>query len=154
MKYKVRAAAVICACVMAMAGGELIGAQSAWAKDIQIRRSVKPGAVTPVWAHSLFRGECETKSPEIKILQQPKNGSVEVKTGKRTFPKGGKGNMAKCDGKTGVGTAVLYTPKKDFTGTDEIKYEVQTNAGKNVISVQIRVGTPPSTGGAGWTKAQ
>ncbi|MBM3608135.1 MAG: hypothetical protein FJX29_06745 [Alphaproteobacteria bacterium] len=130
------------------------GVQSAFARDVELRRSVKVGAETPIIAHSLFRGECETKSPDIKILQQPQNGTAVVKTGKRTFPKGGKGNMAKCDGKTGTGSAVHYTPKKDFQGFDTFQYEVDTNSGKNKVTVRIRVGTPPQLKNEGWVKPQ
>ena len=131
-----------------------VSVQGALARDVELRRSVKVGEETPIIAHSLFRGECETKSPDIKILRQPQNGTAVVKTGKRTFPKGGKGNMAKCDGKSGVGSAVHYTPKKDFQGFDTVQYEVDTNSGKNKVTVRIRVGTPPQLKNEGWVKPQ
>ncbi len=133
----------------------IAGVGVAVAKDIQMRKNVRATGETAILPHSSFRGECETRAPEIKILDNPANGTVAIKSGPRKFPAGGKGNMAKCDGKTGVAAAVFYTPKSGFQGFDKVRYEVTFASGnKNVYIVQLRVGTPKQEGGGGWTKAQ
>ncbi|MGE3247430.1 MAG: hypothetical protein AB7F96_21490 [Beijerinckiaceae bacterium] len=128
----------------------------AFAKDLKYFRSMKKDAETPLMRHTSFRGDCETKAAEIKILEQPKNGQAAVKTGTRKFPKGGKGNLAKCDGKTGAAAAVVYKPKSGFEGFDQLKYEVTFASGnKNTVSYRLKIGDPKkSDDGKGWVKAK
>ncbi len=119
------------------------------AKDFEIRRSVKAGEAAELLQHSSMRGECESKVPKIKVLDDPKNGGAVVKEGERKFEKGA-GNLAKCDGKSGVGARVVYTPKAGFEGADKFRYEVTFNNGNvNVYSVSLRIGKQDP---AGWAK--
>lgn len=134
----------------------LSGASSVLAKDFKYFRSTKAETETRLMPHTSFRGDCETKAAVIKILDQPKNGEAKIKTGKRRFPEGGKGNMAKCDGKTGAAAAVFYTPKKGFEGFDQLRYEVTFNSGrKNVVTYRFKVGNPKKPDDdKGWVKAK
>ncbi len=119
------------------------------AKDFEIRRSVKTGEAAELLQHSSMRGECESKVPKIKILDEPRNGGAAIKEGERKFEKGA-GNFAKCDGKTGVGARVVYTPKSGFEGADKFRYEVTFDNGNvNVYSVSLRIGKQDP---AGWAK--
>ncbi len=133
------------------AAGVILAGQAALAKDVEIRRSLKSGETAELLQHSSMRGNCESKVPQIKILSQPSNGAASVKEGERKF-QNGKGNFAKCDGKTGVAARVVYKPREGFTGTDKLRYEV-TFASGNVSTyvVTLRVG---STDTGGWTKAK
>ena len=129
-------------------------AAPASAKDYEYRKSVKKETETRLLPHSSFRGDCETKKPVIKILNMPEHGEAKVKSGTRKFPKGGKGRMAKCDGKTGVASAVFYKPKSGYEGYDKLRYEVTFASGrKNIYAYRLRIGNPKDTS-TGWTKAK
>ncbi|MCC2097328.1 MAG: hypothetical protein KDJ29_10575 [Hyphomicrobiales bacterium] len=136
-----------------MAAG-LVLAMPASAKNFEYRKSVKKDTETRLLPHSSFRGDCETKKPVIKILNKPEHGEAKVKSGTRKFPKGGKGRMAKCDGKTGVASAVFYKPKSGYEGFDKLRYEVTFASGRtNIYAYRLRVGSPKDTS-TGWTKAK
>lgn len=118
-------------------------------KDLELRRAVKAGETVELLPHSSMRGDCESKVPKIRIIDEPKNGSAAVKEGERRFEKG-VGELAKCDGKVGVGAKVIYTPKSGFEGADKLRYEVTFASGTvTIYNVQIRVGRQDP---AGWTK--
>lgn len=137
-----------------LAAGSLATFNVASAKDFNYRKSVKKDTEVRLIPHSSFRGECETKKPVIKMLNEPKNGIAKIKSGTRKFRKGGKGRMAKCDGKTGVAAAVFYTPKTGFEGVDRLRYEVTFASGtKNIYGFQLRVGKR-KVDPTGWTKAK
>lgn len=142
-------------CVLTGAAVAAMGVASiAVAKDVDIRKSIKKDTETIVMPHSSFRGDCETKVPVIKIVAAPKSGSTTIKSGKRKFGNSGKGNMAKCNGKTGVASGVFYKPNSGFEGFDTLKYEVTFASGnKNVYVINLRVGSPKQ-GGDGWVKAK
>lgn len=145
MRFTSISAAAVAAFFMGMAGFS----GTAAAKDIEIRRSVKAGEAAELLPHSSMRGDCESKVPKIKILDEPKNGSASIKEGERKFEKG-TGNFAKCDGKTGVGARVVYTPKSGYQGADTFRYEVTFESGNvNTYSVSLRVGRQDNTG---WAK--
>lgn len=127
----------------------------ALAKDFQFNKSAKPATEVRLMSHTSFRGQCETKAAEIVLLDQPKNGTAQVKKGSRKFPTGGKGKMALCDGKRGAAAAVFYKSKDGYQGFDQLRYKVTFSTGKtNVITYRIRVGTPKKDTSTGWTKAK
>ena len=129
--------------------GLLLTAGPAAAKDVEIRRSVKAGEAAELLPHSSMRGECESKLPKIKILDVPRNGTTAIKEGERKFERG-TGNFAKCDGKTGVGARVVYTPKSGFEGADRFRYEVTFESGSvTTYAVSLRIGKQDP---AGWSK--
>lgn len=136
----------------AVAGLVLCGvAAPVSAKEVEIRRTVKVGEATELLQHSSMRGECESKAAKIRILDEPKNGTTAVKEGERKFERG-TGNFAKCDGKVGVGSRVVYTPKSGYEGADKFRYEVTFDSGNvTIYNVQLRVGKQDP---AGWTKAK
>jgi len=122
---------------------------TASAKDVELRRTIKAGEATDLLPHSSMRGECESKIPKIRILDQPRNGTATIREGERKFEKG-TGNFAKCDGKVGVGANVVYTPKGGFEGADRFRYEVTYDSGRTATyAVSLRVGRQDSSG---WTK--
>ena len=129
--------------------GLAAGVTSAAAKDIEIRRTVKAGEAADLLPHSSMRGECESKVPKIRILEQPRNGEAAIKEGERKFEKGA-GNFAKCDGKVGVGAHVIYKPKSGYEGADRFRYEVTFDSGRvSTYAVSLRIGRQDP---AGWTK--
>ena len=132
------------------------GVSTALAKDFKYFRSAKAATEIRLIPHTSFRGDCETKAAVIKILDMPKNGEAKVKTGTRRFPKGGKGRMARCDGKRGAAAAVFYKSKSGFEGFDQLRYEVTFNSGrKNTITFRLRIGSPKKAGDdKGWVKAK
>ena len=134
--------------VLALAAGMTQAASVAHAKDTEYRRSVKVGEAAELIPHSSMRGECLTKVPAIKILEEPKNGTASIKEGERKF-ENGKGNFAKCDGKVGIGARVVYTPKSGFVGTDKLRYEVTFESGSvSTYAFMFRIGRQDS---GGWT---
>ncbi|MDP4593611.1 MAG: hypothetical protein NWT00_03470 [Beijerinckiaceae bacterium] len=143
-----------CAILLGTSLAGVIAAGTAGAKDFSYRKSLKKDTEVRLIPHSSFRGECETKKAEIKILNEPENGTAKVKSGPRKFPKGGKGRMAKCDGKTGVASAIFYKPKSGFEGFDKLRYEVTFASGnKNVYEFRLRIGAPKGKDdGKGWVK--
>lgn len=129
-------------------------ALSANAKDFDFAKRVKTEKSTILLKHSSFRGQCETKPAVIKILDTPTNGTATVKNGPRKFPKGGKGRMARCDGKTGVASAVIYKPNASFQGRDRVRYQVTFASGRvNNYMFRITVGKAKRSND-GWQKAR
>ncbi len=127
----------------------MVGAGAAAAKDVEIRRTLKAGEAAELLQHSSMRGECESKVPKIRILDQPRNGTTAVREGERKFERG-TGNFAKCDGKIGVAGRVVYTPKSGFEGADKFRYEVTFDSGTvTTYAVSLRVGRQDQSG---WTK--
>ena len=121
------------------------------AKDVELTRAVKAGETSGILPHSSMRGDCESKVPKVRILDQPRNGAATVKEGERKFERGA-GNFAKCDGKTGVGATVMYKPKDGFQGADKFRYEVTFDSGTvTTYSITMRVG---SRDNSGWAKPQ
>ena len=145
-----------CAVVLGAGFAAMIAASSVSAKDYSYRKSVKKDSEVRLIPHSSFRGNCETKKAVITILNQPKYGTAKIKSGPRKFRKGGKGRMARCDGKTGIAAAVFYKPNAGYTGSDRLRYEVTFASGKkNVIAFRFTVGKPKSKDdGKGWVQAK
>ena len=137
------------AALAAVFSGFLVTASPATAKDVEIRRAIKAGEAAELLQHSSMRGECESKLPKIKILDAPRNGTAAIKEGERKFERG-TGNFAKCDGKTGVGARVVYTPKSGFEGADRFRYEVTFDSGSvTTYAISLRIGKQDP---AGWSK--
>ena len=127
----------------------VLWASPAIAKDVEFRRTVKAGEATELLPHSSMRGECESKIPRIRILDEPRNGTAAIKEGERKFDRGTV-NFAKCDGKIGVGARVVYTPKSGFQGADNLRYEVTFESGMvTTYSFSLQVGRQDNSG---WTK--
>ena len=126
-----------------------VSVSPASAKDVELRRAIKAGEAVELLPHSSMRGDCESKLPKIRIVDQPRNGAASIKEGERKFEKGA-GNFAKCDGKVGVGARVIYTPKGSFEGADKFRYEVTFDSGTvTTYAVSLRIGKQDP---AGWTK--
>ena len=70
------------------------------------------------WAVAVT-GDCSARViPELRVLQAPQHGTVDIVHEKLD----GKfhGTYAKCTGKDVQGAAAYYTSKKGFTGTDKV----------------------------------
>jgi len=57
--------------------------------------------------------------PDVKVKQAPANGSFQIVPYEHTL-----GKDTRCPGRKVKGLAYVYTPKKGFTGADEVVLDV------------------------------
>lgn len=86
-----------------------------------IERTVKANAMSPIGG--FFGYEVHTcyssVVPDIKVKQAPANGQFQLVPFERTL-----GKDTNCAGKKVRGLAYVYTPKKGFTGADEVVLDI------------------------------
>lgn len=110
------------------------------ARDVTVRRTVQPDKPSDIWVHSSSRRDCATRIPDIHIVEQPANGLLSIRNGERTLS-GYKGAMEKCNGKSGVGAFVVFTPNAGFTGRNRARYRVSFASGREMnVTALIQVG--------------
>ncbi|MDQ1186836.1 hypothetical protein [Agrobacterium larrymoorei] len=88
-------------------------------KQVTYKKNALSGERTKIdWAVAV-KGDCSARViPELRILQAPQHGTVDIvheKIDGRFH-----GTYAKCTGKDVQGTSAYYTSKKGFIGSDKV----------------------------------
>lgn len=119
-----------------LVGALALSCAAASAQTNSIYRNVEAnsGKAARVGVHVSVRPDCSAdKLPEIKVLTPPKNGSLNVRTGKVKTNR-----IPKCPNLETPAQALFYVPGAKYTGSDEVSYEVRTPDGK-VTSHTVRI---------------
>ena len=118
---------------------------AASAQSNTIYRNVEAvsGKVARIGAHISVKPDCSADTlPEIKVLTPPKNGSLNVRTGKVKTTR-----ITKCPNLETPAQGLFYMPGAKYTGADEVIYQVKTPDGKVTShTVRITVSDKPSAG--------
>ncbi|HZH12136.1 MAG TPA: hypothetical protein VEZ24_17425 [Microvirga sp.] len=86
-----------------------------------VERTVKANAVSAIGGFFGYESHTCYSSiiPDVKVKQAPTNGSLRIVPYEQTL-----GKDSRCPGKKVRGLAYVYTPKKGFTGSDEVVLDV------------------------------
>lgn len=84
-------------------------------------RTVKPNAASAIGGFFGYEVQpCYSSViPDVKVKQAPANGNFQLVPFERTL-----GKDTNCVGKKVRGLAYVYTPKKGFTGADEVVLDI------------------------------
>lgn len=111
----------------------------------QLFRSMKATAGTQVRLGLIgnVTRECTPgPMPEVKVVTPPKNGTLAVRSGKSKA-----GSLKRCPDLEVSVQGVFYQANPNFSGTDEVVYEVKRPDGKTqTINTRIEVGTRQAPG--------
>jgi hypothetical protein len=108
-------------------GAAALGAP-ALAQTNSVFRNVEAvsGKVARLGSHTVVKPDCSPGPlPEIKVLTPPKNGSLNVRTGKAKTTR-----YPKCPNLETPAIGVFYMPPANFKGSDEIIYELKAPDGR------------------------
>lgn len=112
--------------------------------------TIQPGKPARIHVVTALKKDC-TQSSEagsIRVTSQPKNGTTIVNGGRLKTPAG-----YRCPNVETQVQQLIYSPKKDFQGTDEVTFEMKDADGNTTTqTVKINVTAKPATapkGGSG-----
>lgn len=116
------------------------GAQTARTATIQ------PGKPARIAVETALKKDCSVgELGGIRVITAPKNGEVIVRAGTLKTPA-----SFRCPNKDTPVQQLIYNPKKNFTGTDEVSYETRTPEGQTqVFNVKINVTAKPASNPGG-----
>ncbi|WP_243372203.1 hypothetical protein [Microvirga solisilvae] len=99
--------------------GLTLAASPAMAETVE--RAVKANATSAIGGFFGYEvNTCYSSIiPDVKVKQAPANGSFRIVPFEQTL-----GKDTSCAGKKVRGLAYVYTPKKGFTGSDEVVLDV------------------------------
>lgn len=108
--------------------------------------TIQPGKPARIAVETALKKDCTIgELGGIRVINAPKNGEVIVKSGTLKTPA-----SFRCPNKDTPVQQLIYSPKKNFTGTDEVSYETRTPEGQTqVFNVKINVSSKPASGGSG-----
>ena len=110
----------------------------------QIFRTVKAAAGKPLRLGLIgnVTRECTPgPMPEVKVVTPPRNGTLAIRSGKARA-----GSLKRCPDLEVPIQAVFYQANSNFSGTDEVVYQVKQPDGKTqaiTIRVEVSAGQAP-----------
>lgn len=108
--------------------------------------TIQPGKPARIAVETALKKDCSIgELGGIRVITAPKNGEVIVRSGTLKTPA-----SFRCPNKETPVQQLVYMPKKNFTGTDEVSYETRTPEGQTqVFNIKINVGGKPASTGGG-----
>jgi hypothetical protein len=132
------------AAITALACVVLLPGVAAWAQTNSAYRSVDAAAGKPhrLGAYGNVTKDCTSGPlPTIRVVTPPKHGELNVRSGTLKA-----GRITRCPKLEAKAQGVFYRASPQYTGTDEVSYEVRSASGK-VESHTVRINvtsTPPA----------
>jgi hypothetical protein len=87
------------------------------------------------------RADCSINPGPVALpglRQKPANGIVQMQIAIADIPANGN-----CPARKLPTVALIYTPRKDFTGTDMVEFEIEVDNRVTLLSYRITVATQP-----------
>ena len=105
--------------LMVFAAGLALLTVSASAETVE--RTVKANTVSAIGGFLGYEVETcyPSNIPDVKVRQQPANGTIQIRPYEQAL-----GKDSRCPGTKVRGLAYVYTPKKGFTGIDEVVLDI------------------------------
>ena len=72
-----------------------------------------------------------TTTAAITILQRPRHGTVRLTLGNGEIEMGGRSNLSRCNDLQTRGSFVVYTPHRNFRGTDTFRVLLRFEDGEH-----------------------
>lgn len=94
------------------------------AQDSESNRNVAAiaGQTTKIAGNSRLDAACRgVDPPEVKVIEPPDHGTVEIRRTVNTITNPG-GGSTRCLGVVAEGLGLFYTPRQGFTGVDRLRY--------------------------------
>ena len=125
-----------------IAAALLVGLGAASAQSVRTA-TIMPGKAARIHVVTALKKDC-TQSGEagsIRVTSQPKNGTTIVNGGRLKTPA-----SYRCPNVETQVQQLIYSPKKDFQGTDEVTFEMKDADGNTTTqTVKINVTAKPGT---------
>ena len=123
----------------ALVGALLAACLSASASSAQTPKELKTKSGTPVLVVNFLnaRPDCSASPGPVAVPtlpEKPTNGIVQMLVVPTDVAASGK-----CPARKIPSIALIYTPKKDFVGTDSLKVDVEVGNRTTSLSYQIKV---------------
>jgi hypothetical protein len=121
----------------------LAGASDAPAQDLNLNRTAKSGADSPLAYSGRWDRNCNALPVTVTITQKPLNGTATVVDAERVIPQDtpASGDTGKCAGKTITSKRIIYRSKPNFRGNDMVVYETKDGGrliNRTTISVSVQ----------------
>jgi hypothetical protein len=133
--------------VIALATFAGLGAASAQAVRTA---TIQPGKPARIHVVTFLKKDCSQGTEgSIRVVTPPKNGNTSVRTGKLKTPA-----SFRCPNVETQAQQLIYEPRKDFQGSDEVTFEIKDADGTTAtetlkINVTAKPGAPAKKGSGG-----